>query len=483
GTLLHWPSWYPQAGSDPVLAATLTVEAPASFPVRYRAQHLDVEPDEREEGGRRRYHWAASFLARDDEPLGPGRWDRAPAVHFATDRFEVDGHAGSLRSWEEFGAWYRDLSAGRDGLPEAARAEVAELVAGVTDPRERVRRLYGHLQATTRYVSVQLGLGGWVPFDAAYVYERRYGDCKALTNYLRALLREAGIEAYPALIAADRPDLDPEFVSNRFNHVILFVPLGEEEPVWLEATSQTRPFGQLGPGTEGRHALVVTPQGGRLLRTPTRPAAANAQFRTAAVTLHADGRAEADATTRFTGHQLAQRRGGFVRASPDERADWLRREIDLPGLTLHGAAFEGLDAADTTLAVSARFTAERFGTALGRRLLLTPNLMERWSGAPPASPGRTQPVEAFEYPFLDVDTVRYTLPRGYVVEALSQPEVLETDFARYEATLTEADGTLVYVRRIEIVEPRLPAARYDDFRSFTEAVARADAQQVVLVRE
>ena len=98
-----------------------------------------------------------------------------------------------MRDWQSFGAWQRELREGRDALPDALRREVHALTDTLTTPREKVRALYDYLGATTRYESIQLGIGGLQPMPAAEVFRTKFGDCKALASYLRALLAECGI--------------------------------------------------------------------------------------------------------------------------------------------------------------------------------------------------------------------------------------------------------------------------------------------------
>lgn len=481
--VLGWPTWYPQPEGRPVERATFRLDVPAGTVVRSRAQRLEVEPAVVEERRRTiRTRTLGPLAALKAEPLGPPWEAQAPSLALGTDAFEIGGATGRLDSWEAFGAWYGRLGRGRAVLPEAAREEVERLVADAPDEREAVRRLYRHLQQTTRYVSIQLGLGGWQPFDAAYVYERRYGDCKALTNYMQALLAAAGIPAEPALVAAgsDAPDLDPDFPDNYFNHVILRVPLADG-PVWLEATSPVAAFGHLGPFTEDRHVLLVTPSGGELARTPRSSPDENLTRQTGTVRLDARGGATVEATWHLTGAPRSDAIGALADRPAAEQAQWLHASLALPGFDVRQMDVGALRERPDTLALGAELVVANYARRAGRRLLVPLNSLSAPVVVPPVVETRTQPVW-LGHPYAERAHVRLLLPDGFGVDALPEPVTLDAGFARYTRTvaLSEDGGAVLVTRDLSLDETRLPAEAYDEVRAFFQAVARADSEVAVL---
>ena len=483
--VIGWPTWRPQWGGNPVELALFEIETPAAMPARYAAQGLEAAPEVTQHRSRKTLRWQVEQLPGITvEPYGPSLQEQVVSIYTAPAQFEIEGARGDMSTWQSFGDWMHALYQGRDVLPADALAEVERILAGAQDDREKVRRLYAHLQAKTRYVSIQLGLGGWQPFSAAYVHERGYGDCKALTNYMLALLRAAGIEAYPALIrgGTHEPDVLADFPSNQFNHVVLYVPLASG-PIWLECTSQTTPFAHVSDFIEDRYALVVRPDGGELMRTPRSPAQENRQVRAASVTLAPDGDARAEITTQYTGNQQDRVRQALAQRTGRDREKWLHSAIDIPSFRLLNADFSSIDAREADVTLPVTLSLPRYASATGSRLFLRPNLLERWTMTLPPTDQRQQPVE-MAYAFCDTDSIRYVLPEGFRVEAMPQDVKVKTPFGRYVArTSVGEDHTLVYHRELEITQAEIPAEHYDDFRAFVQQVARTDQAQVVLVRE
>lgn len=496
---LFYPSWQPQHDENVSLeGATLQVTTPTSLPLRYDEQLLPPGAASTPvvAGTQTTYRWQLpAHPAVDEEPLSPPLGTLLPAVRLAPAAFEVQGYKGSLASWQSLGQWVYQLGAGRDQLPPAVAAKMAQLLVAAPDPRDRARKVYEYVQSTTRYISVQLGLGGWQTAPASSVASGGYGDCKALSNYTCALLKAAGLPAYVALVKAGRDEADVRqgFPSSQFNHVILCMPLAAHastpaDTVWLECTSQTDAFGYMGSFTGNRHALLLTPEGGRLVATPRYPAQANRQQRRTDLWLTTDGGAKATVRTRRVG--LAQDTYAQLlhEGDPEQQKRYISNRLPLSHFTIaslrlaEGPATGALPSVDEILGLELPGLA----TPAGQRLLLEPNLLGRLAALPAQVGPRGAPL-ALPPAALYQDTVRLHLPTGFKVDNLPQPVELSTAYGTYRSTCaTLPDGTLQYVRQLELRRPSggtpLPAAKYSDYQDFRRKVNQADHTQLVLVK-
>jgi hypothetical protein len=273
-----------------------------------------------------------------------------------------------------------------------------------------------------------------------------------------------------------------DFPSQQFNHVILCVP-SAKDTIWLECTSQESPFNTLGSSNENRHALLVTPDGGRLVRTPASAPEANAQIRRIAANLDSRGNVVMDVRVDLTGNQQEDVRGSLVGASPTDRDEWLRGYVEIPSFTVRSADYSAV--APRTSRGNLRFGLEvpKYATQTANRLVLNPNVMAKRRYVPKALTNRKFPVR-FTYRYLDSDTVLFKIPAGFRVEALPKPVTLEADFGSFASWATAlSDSVIMYTRTVRLNATELPAARYQEYRDYAGKIAVADKAVVSLVRK
>ncbi|MBF9222226.1 DUF3857 domain-containing transglutaminase family protein [Hymenobacter ruricola] len=489
---LFYPGWQPQEEEGlAVQDATFKVTTPTELPLRYQERQWPkgAAVAHTADGGRETYEWQLSALpAVEEETAAPPLAYTTPAVVLAPGDFEVQGHKGTAASWKGLGQWSYALNAGRDQLPPATVAKVQALVKDAPDARTKAQRIYEMLQGSTRYISVQLGLGGWQTFPASSVASNGYGDCKALSNYTMALLAAAGVPAYVALVGAgdDRPDLRADFPSSQFNHAIVCVPMapaGRPDTLWLECTSQTEAFGYMGSFTGNRHALLVTPEGGKLVATPRYGAAENRQTRRIDLTLDAVGGATATARTLRTGQEQDLYAQLLHQLGPVEQRKYVTDRLKLPTFTLTKFTLAAAPAkAAPAIVETLGLALPGFAMPSGKRVFVNANLLSRLPALPAQVGERHTPVWLSDA-YLHADTVRLHLPAGFRPETLPAPVQLSTAYGSYSSQYQNLpDGSVQYIRRLELKRGQLPASAYTGYLDFRRKISVADKAQVVLLK-
>ncbi|MCH5689788.1 hypothetical protein LWM68_39520 [Niabella sp. W65] len=233
------------------------------------------------------------------------------------------------------------------------------------------------MQDHTHYISIQLGIGGWQPLDATYVASKKYGDCKALSNYMVALLKEAGIKANNVLIKAGegKTDILSDFPSNQFNHVVVCVPNGKDS-IWLECTSQTVSPGYMGSFTGNREALLVSEGGSTIVHTPVYRKEDNLQIRHIKAAIDNNGKLTAKVSTTTSGLQQDDLHSLIHNSSPDEQKKRLQRiftlsNYEVPAFTYLESRESALPSVNETL----ELVANDYASITGKRLFIRPNIV------------------------------------------------------------------------------------------------------------
>lgn len=479
---INFPRWSIQRYGQSVESASLSISLPPDIPLHYQAMNIALEPQIQEASGATTYTWSVQGLkAVAREPYGPSEYELLPRLLTAPGRFRIGSHEGSMSSWEAYGAFMSRLYEGRDALPPALSAELQELTADAADNTEKIERLYRYLQRNMRYVSVQLGIGGWQPFDAAYVAQNKYGDCKALSNFMMAMLREVGIVSYPVLIySGTLPyDVQEDFARPAFNHCILHIP---EENTWLECTSPDYPPGYIGSSNASRNVLLVTEQGGKLVRTPELGAQDNLAGSRTEITINSDGSARASSLiyTQGAAHEIY--RAATAALAQDELEKWFLRRVSLPSLKLERLAIKP-DRDKPLARVEYGGTMPGYASRTGKRLFVPLNLINPADAPPKKMESRRHPIFIKER-FTHEDTIILHLPAGFLLEGLKDEAIaLEEAFGSYQAEIILAAGKVTLIRRLQMRPGQLPAEHYERFRNFLAEVYKADKAVAVLVEK
>lgn len=425
----------------------------------------------------------ANVSAIKYEDYAPSFSSYMPKVKIALDKFELYGLKGEATDWKTFGKWqYENLLEGRDILNEDVLSKIKTLTNGVEDPLDKAKIIYKYVQDNTRYISVQLGIGGLQPEYAKNVDKVKYGDCKGLTNYTKALLKSQGIESYYAEVFSGgiKEDIDAEFTSFQGDHVILCIPNGEEY-TWLECTSQQAPFGYLGKFTDDRDVLVMKPEGGEILHTTKYDGLDNEQTIKARIELFKDGGFSSNVELLSKGIRYGNKQGLEKLAKDKQKQYYLDRWNYINNLIINESSSKNKKEVIEFKEVVSLSTAT-YGTKAGTKILVPINPFNRITKSPLRFEERKLPFQ-INRSFTDIDDYEFLIPEGYKIESVPDNYSKENEFGKYEVSINRiGENKIKYSRKLLLKEGIYSKEKYKDYRDFIKKIVRKDKSKFVLIK-
>ena len=140
---------------------------------------------------------------------------------------------------------------------------------------EKVKAVFNYIQKNVRYIGAHVNRGGYKPHLASEVLSQAYGDCKDQTVLIIALLKQADIQAYPAMINTyPGAKFDDELPMLNFDHMITYVET-KTKKYWLDTSGQTGTFPGVSLNLENKKAFVVNESAGAIITLPETTSADN----------------------------------------------------------------------------------------------------------------------------------------------------------------------------------------------------------------
>lgn len=407
-----------------------------------------------------------------------------PKMIFSLNKFNLHGVNGEFTNWHEFGKWmHKSLIEGRDQIDEATKTKLLNLVKDAKTDIDKVKIVYQFMQDKTRYISVQVGIGGWEPIAANQVDKVGYGDCKGLTNYTKALLDIVDVKSYFTLVYAnEKRDIDKDFSSFQGNHAILNIP-NEGNDIWLECTSQTMPFGFLGDFTDDRDVLVITPEGGIIKRTAIYKDEVNLQTITGEIELTTSGDVKGTIKRVSKGIQYDDK--SYLDGYTDEELiKYYKSRVWNYNNNLEVDAFElNNDKENIIFTEDLELSIKKFASINENDFLFRVNIFNRESFVPKRYRKRKLPLK-IRRGYKDVDEYTVKIPDTHKIEYLPEPKELSTKFGTYKISFKQIDETTFsYKKEILIIEGTHPKEEYKKYRSFRRSIAKYENLRIALIKK
>lgn len=476
---LYVARWYPIIDSNvPTRKASLSVQIPLDYKVNLDFQEAFTYSADTL-GNSCTLQWKISNVSPlSKEIFSPPFQESIPHVTIIPKEFTY-GVNGSSESWASFGAWVNQLNQGLDLLLLSEQAVVDKLIAGVTDKKEITKILYHHLQDHTRYINVSIDLGGLKPYPASYVCTNKYGDCKALTIYMKALLKYAGIESFYTLVHAESNPvkIKPKLPGQQFNHVILSVPIAGDT-LWLENTASHLPYNYLGTFTQNRPALMVS-NSSKLVKTPSLGLEDVLEKTTYNYTLNQDGEGTLAVAQDLRGDEFEYYRYFHHQRSEKEQLEAIKKGIKIKNYELLNwkIADNDRDFPQINLQLGLHVTNQL--RRLGKSLVISPNPFEL---PKLQSADNRKELVRISYPLNKVDSITYQLDFiSQYQTKLPQNISIESKYGQYLEHFQLTNNQLHITRSFQLFAGEYSKEEYPHFYAFIESVKESQKKSVIVL--
>lgn len=482
----HLPSWMPLDGYYvSVQQSRLNVAFPDNLGFKKKEQQLAKFKIQKTADTPVSLSYEANdILACKPESDSPSFSRLFPKVMLGLEVFNLEGIDGNAKTWQEFGQWYAEkIAGGTTEIPEETKAKIKALVGKEQDPVKKAKIIYNYVQQKSRYVSIQVGIGGWKPMYAKDVDRLGYGDCKALSNYTKALLEVVGVPSYNTILYGERnkTSIDPDFVSLQGNHMILSIPNGNNY-IWLECTSQDSPFGYQANFTDDREVLVVKPTGGEIVRTQIYPDAENTQLSKGSYGISEDGALAGKITIVSQGTQYEYKSRVESMQPNDRDAHYKSYWGHINNLKIDKMAFSN-DKDKIAFTENAAIRAGSYAAVNGNTMMFALNAYTQAGDVPQRYRVRNNPLE-IQRGFLDQDEIEITLPENYTIDAKPDNFEIKGKFGEYTTELVVLNpNKLLYKRSFLLRKGLYDKTDYENYRKFREQIAKADNSKILLTKK
>ena len=410
------------------------------------------------------------------------------------------GNGENFQSWRDLGAWYRSLTLDRRVASADIKSKVAELTASQTTTLGKMQALASFVQGDIRYVAIELGIGGLQPHSAQEVFAHRYGDCKDKVTLLSTMLQEIGIDSHYLIVNTTRGAVtDSTPVGLRFNHVILAIELPHDtkDPALLatlthakldrlllfDPTDTYTPLGELAGSLQGGYGLLVTSEGGELVKIPVLPSNTSSIQRTAHLQLDEAGHLSGEVHEVWAGDPASEERSTLdLTTQETDRIKSIEAVLanSLPTFQLTKASIANRQISSKPLEWNYSLEVDQYAKVTGDLLTVRPRVLGSMStGLLETGEPRRYDIE-FEGPRRDTDLFEITLPEGYRVDDLPPPVDEDYPFASYHSKTEAVGHTLKYTRVFEMKSVSVPVAQAGELKDLYRIINNDERMPAVL---
>jgi len=389
--------------------------------------------------------------------------------------------ASTTPDWATVSKWYWALSEPhlKATSPEMLKT-VTQLTAGAKSDLDKAHALFYYVSQKVRYMGLtpEQDRPGFEPHDVCMTFAKQYGVCRDKAALLVAMLRAAGLKAYPVLVNVGSKK-DEEVPDAGFNHAIVGIETTPGQYMLLDPTDEhARDFQ---PWYDGDQSfLVARPEGENIHTSSFKPPGENMMTIKTTGTLTASGQLVATSDLMFGGANDDIYRNEFSDMKPDDERRFFEHYLKeaIPGARLTSLKMTPENMLDVSIPIKAEigFTADDMtATGHGTSVITVP-----WIGNDMGIVNRILDGAVLQKRKYAMQTrvacglheeVSLKLGNGFgKAESLPVCPPVEDASVSYHQTYCETDGSLDCTREFSLKDVETQPSQYAQLKRTLKAL-------------
>jgi len=453
--------------------------------VLYGIDEDKVSFSKESKGSKVTYTWHAEELDRIHISRGAdGVLHTAPHLIIYVDSYEFNGEKREvLGGVADLHAWYEKFIEGIDDDADGSLdMMVKNIIEGKSTELEKVEAIYYWVQQNIKYIAIEDGLGGFRPRSANTVFNRRYGDCKDMSNLLHNMLNIAEIPSNLAWIGTK---------SIPYSHIEVPTPMADNHMIctykdgdqyyFLDATDQHNILGMPTSHIQGREALVHKGSSNfELVNVPVVDHEQNAELDSVIITIN-DNKLNGQGKVLYNGYNRIPITNNLENLKEEDRKVFLNAILSKGNNTfsLSSVQTSNLAEKNAALKIEYEFLIDDYLMSTGNEIYLNPHLDKDLEGE---IIDLSQTKKAIHYPYKKLSTKVFCLevPENYEVTYLPKNQSYSEEDFGFDLNYSLEKDVVVTTQTIKINTIKLDTDQFDSWNKMVKELFAAYKESIVL---
>lgn len=392
-------------------------------------------------------------------------------------KYEVLGSVDNLYKY-----YYKNIKDINKTDQSALKNYTEELIKGLNSDFDKTKAIFDYVQTKIHYVAFEDGMGGFIPRDAAEVFQKKYGDCKDMANLLNEMLHYANIESFISWIGTRHNNYTYEKVPTPIvdNHMITIAKIADQY-FFLDATGQFSIFPGFTPFIQGKQALLKIDENNYKI-IPVPIIAADENKTTGKIQYQFDGDVlKGEALFLLKGFSKMNFLGTYKHTIDQENTLKLYLSQYIAGINTKDIVVKNDDLSQNPLEIKHAFDIEKWTKRVGNQIIFKPILFFPFSNERIDVEKRKIPLEfdfkkSFDYDY------EIMIPENYTLEYSPDNYEFSNDLMSVKITYSHQNNKIVVSQHLKINTLLLERNHFSDWNTAIKGITKQYNQNIILTK-